>query len=66
MHNNIIQKIHDGSFTGLDKLKKIDLSNNLVPYFPAINLPSLETLNLQNNKIESLGTIQSSEKLSTM
>jgi Leucine-rich repeat (LRR) protein len=57
MHNNKIQQITEGSFSNLSKLKTLNLRNNVIPYFPAIDLPLLETLNLAYNLIETMGGI---------
>ena len=57
MHNNKIQQITEGSFSNLSKLETLNLRNNVIPYFPAIDLPLLETLNLANNLIETMGGI---------
>lgn len=64
MHDNKIQKIDEGSFTGLNNLQIIDLSDNEIPYFPAINdLSKLQTLNLRNNLIQTLGGISTPNKI---
>lgn len=57
MHNNKIQQITEGSFSNLNQLKILNLQNNVIPYFPAIDLPLLATLNLANNLVETMGGI---------
>lgn len=67
MHDNKIQKIDEGSFTGLNNLQLLDLSDNEIPYFPAINdLSQLRTLNLRNNLIQTLGGISTPNKIITL
>ena len=55
LHNNQIQLIDDGSFDGLSSLRTLNLGQNIIPDFPPVALPALETLNLADNRIEALG-----------
>ena len=55
LHNNRIQLVDDGSFDGLPSLRTLDLRQNIIPYFPPVSLPALQTLNLADNRIEALG-----------
>jgi Leucine-rich repeat (LRR) protein len=50
-----IERIESGSFRSLSKLKKLDLSSNMLTAFPFLReLNNLETLKLKNNRIVSI------------
>ena len=56
LNDNLITTLEPGAFSGLSNLREISLQNNLITYFPALtSLPSLSTLDLSNNQIETLG-----------
>ena len=64
LNNNQIQHIDEGSFNGLTSLTSMDLSQNQLSYFPAIDLESLTSLSLEGNVIETLGGFPENNSLS--
>jgi len=65
-HDNQIQEIEDGSFDGLTSLRTLNLGQNIIQYFPSVTLPSMETLDLANNRIETLAGLNLGGRLNSV
>ncbi|XP_072182297.1 uncharacterized protein [Diadema setosum] len=56
LHDNSIRTVGDGAFDGLNQLRNIYLYNNFIEHFPAFEkLDNLNTIDLSNNQIRTLG-----------
>ncbi|KAJ3262048.1 Leucine-rich repeat-containing protein 23 [Boothiomyces macroporosus] len=62
LHSNLL-KVLDPSLCLLPNLTILDMSSNQIESFVGINLPSLKSINLSNNKIKQIGGLENFKKL---